>query len=77
MIKWMGQLPYEGRLQHLGLLSLEERHVRGDMIEGYMHNVRKLYLEMPGLEAGALCMQGEFSTTVLWPFSITLVWRNG
>ena len=44
MIKGLEQLPYEGRLQHLGLFNLQKRRLRGHLVEVYkiMHGVEKV-----------------------------------
>ncbi|GAB0186081.1 mitochondrial enolase superfamily member 1 [Grus japonensis] len=37
MIKGLGSLPYEGRLRELGLLSLEKRRLKGDLITMFQY----------------------------------------
>ena len=49
MIAGLGHLPYEERLQHLGLFNLEQRLLRVAMIEMY-----KIMQEMDQVDTGKL-----------------------
>ena len=67
MITGLGHLPYEERLQRLGLFSLEKRHLREDMIE--MH---KIIQGMDKVERGKLFSLSHNTRTRGYPLQLSV-----
>jgi len=65
-IKGMENLPYEERLRHLGLMSLETRRIRGDLIQVFKAGSKANYRSIASAALGASAASPEeFSTTNL------------